>query len=142
MSKLFYTVLYCFLCCGISENLHAGVEVNFPKVNEISVNNLLNLANDAQDACRRCDLTACIRTMYTIKAQVEYMVGAKIQLGRFVDDAFVVAAKNGYTYTQAQKNQAKASILTYTGLVYNGVNDEDIIAFANVNNDRDVINLY
>jgi len=80
-------------------------------MNEATLLNLQSYAQTAKDACGDRYSDRCIRTMYLVKKEVEYITKAQVRVENFIDDAFRQAGQRGIQFSESQKSYCKDSLL-------------------------------
>lgn len=83
----------------------------FPRINEGSINTLMDIANQMNGASDQLNTKLCVGLMYSVKTQVENMTGAQVRLDQFVDDAFAQAEAKGMRFSAKQKEMCRWDLL-------------------------------
>lgn len=98
--------LYALDSIDVSNQAHA----QWPNVTEHRARKLEGMGYEALDAANKGDVLKLHTLLYMIKNEVELMMGAKVRIEEFVDDAFKQAEAQGKKFSENDKISMKRTL--------------------------------
>lgn len=104
----------------VSDRIQSKAAYNMPSISQEKAERLIGMAYEAVHAANTRNTTELKRLFFCICGQVESLMGAKIRLEAFIDDAFDQAEKQGAYFSAYQKKQSKLyfGIYAKTSCIY------------------------